>query len=118
MIMPRASRGAGADGIVGTADDTFINATTPHVDQQQTYASEASSQILLRHYEVRDGVLQDSGRLLNGFGVDRALDIADDGGMATWGYRPGASPVEIRPRPRCGRSKPGFYSSAKATLII
>jgi hypothetical protein len=84
MIMPRASRGAGADGIVGTADDTFINATTPHVDQQQTYASEASSHILLRHYEVRDGVLQDSGRLLNGFGVDRALDIADDGGMATW----------------------------------
>jgi hypothetical protein len=50
MIMPRASRGAGADGIVGTPDDDFINATTPHVDQQQTYASEASSQILLRHY--------------------------------------------------------------------
>ncbi|MCG6889551.1 MAG: hypothetical protein LJE92_08185 [Gammaproteobacteria bacterium] len=84
MIMPRATRGAGADGIVGTADDTFVNATTPHVDQQQTYASEASSQILLRHYEVRNGVLQDSGRLLNGYGVDRVLDSADDGGMATW----------------------------------
>ena len=50
MIMPRASRGTGADGIVGTADDALINATTPHVDQQQTYAAEASSQILLRHY--------------------------------------------------------------------
>ena len=82
MTMPRASRGVGTDGIQGTADDTFINATSPHVDQQQTYAAEASSQILLRHYEVRDGVLQDSGRLLNGFGVDRVLDIADDGGMA------------------------------------
>ena len=84
MVMTRASRGAGVDGTVGTGDDTFLNATTPHVDQQQTYGSEASSQILPRHYEVTGGVLQNSGRLLNGFGVDRLLDTADDGGMATW----------------------------------
>ncbi|MEE2675121.1 MAG: peroxidase family protein, partial [Myxococcota bacterium] len=54
MIMPRASRDPGPDGVRGTADDVpkFINATTPHVDQQQTYASHSSSQILLRHYAV------------------------------------------------------------------
>ncbi len=84
MMMPRASRSAGEDGELGTADDVFVNATTPHVDQQQTYASHASSQILLRHYEVRDGRLQASGRMLNGFGNDRIIDTADDGGMATW----------------------------------
>jgi hypothetical protein len=84
MVMPRATRGPGPDGILGNEDDTFINATTPHVDQQQTYASEASSQILLRHYEVRGGVLQNTGLLLNGFGTDGILDNGDDGGMATW----------------------------------
>ncbi|HIL34442.1 MAG TPA: hypothetical protein EYG28_03430 [Nitrospiria bacterium] len=84
MIMPRASRNPGPDGIPGNADDTFINATTPHVDQQQTYGSHASAQILLRHYEVRGGVLQNSGHLIDGFGNDRILDTADDGGMATW----------------------------------
>jgi Ca2+-binding RTX toxin-like protein len=88
MAMTRATRGAGPDGIVGTEDDVFINATTPHVDQQQTYASHASAQILLRHYDLvtagRTTSLQNSGKLLNGFGNDRILDTADDGGMATW----------------------------------
>jgi len=84
MAMTRATRGAGPDGILGNQDDSFVNATTPHVDQQQTYASHASSQILLRHYEVRDGRLQNSGLLLNGSGPDRIPDNADDGGMATW----------------------------------
>ena len=57
MIMPRASRDAGLDGIIDTMDDVSfpINATTPHVDQQQTYASHASSQIILRHYEMGMG---------------------------------------------------------------
>jgi len=86
MLMTRASRDAGPDGIIGTEDDVSdpINATTPHVDQQQTYASHSSSQVLLRHYEVRDGRLQNSGHLLDGFGTDGLLDTADDGGMATW----------------------------------
>ncbi|KGJ99310.1 peroxidase family protein [Thalassotalea sp. ND16A] len=86
MLMTRASRDAGPDGVIGTADDVSdpINATTPHVDQQQTYASHSSSQILLRHYEVRGGILQNTGYLLNGFGNDRTLDNADDGGMGTW----------------------------------
>ena len=86
MLLKRASLDAGPDGIIGTLDDVTdpINANTPHVDQQQTYASHSSSQVLLRHYEVRDGTLQASGRLLNGFGDDSILDNADDGGMGTW----------------------------------
>ena len=84
MLMPRATRTPGPDGILGTQDDGFTNATTPHVDQQQTYGSHTSAHILLRHYEIRDGRVQASGRLLNGFGNDRKLDTPDDGGMATW----------------------------------
>ena len=86
MVMSRATRDAGPDGIIDTEDDVLrpINATTPHVDQQQTYASHASAQVLLRHYEERDGALQDTGKLLNGFGDDGVLDNADDGGLATW----------------------------------
>ena len=85
-VMTRASRDAGPDGMIGTADDVagIVNATTPHVDQQQTYGSHASAQILLRHYEMVGGKPQNSGRLLNGFGNDKILDTADDGGMATW----------------------------------
>ena len=76
MTMTRATLDAGPDGIIGTVDDVSkpINATTPHVDQQQTYASHASTQVLLRHYEERDGRLQNTGRLLNG----------TNGGMSTW----------------------------------
>ena len=84
MAMTRATRDAGADGILGTEDDTFNNATTPHVDQQQTYGSTASTQVLLRHYEFEGGVLQNSGELLDGMGPDGILDTADDGGLATW----------------------------------
>jgi Ca2+-binding RTX toxin-like protein len=86
MLITRASLDAGPDGIIGTPDDVSnpINATTPHVDQQQTYASHPSAQVLLRHYELRGGTLQATGRLLNGFGDDHILDNADDGGMGTW----------------------------------
>ncbi len=86
MLLTRASLDAGPDGIIGTVDDVTdpINANTPHVDQQQTYASHSSAQILLRHYEIRDGRLQATGRLINGFGDDKRLDTADDGGMGTW----------------------------------
>ena len=89
MAMTRATRGAGIDGIVGNEDDTFNNATTPHVDQQQTYGSHASAQILLRHYDLihvnrRTIFPKNSGRLLDGYGDDRLLDTADDGGLATW----------------------------------
>ncbi|NQZ97708.1 MAG: hypothetical protein HRU01_14450, partial [Myxococcales bacterium] len=93
MLLTRATRDAGPDGLIGTDDDgeSIINATTPHVDQQQTYASHASNQILLRHYEMVPCALQPvrgcphaSGGLLNGSGNDKVLDTDDDGGMATW----------------------------------
>jgi Ca2+-binding RTX toxin-like protein len=84
MAMTRATptMGAGADGIMGTADDTqdHINTTTPFVDQNQTYTSHASHQVFLREYKmVFDPVLQTmvpvaTGRLLEG----------QNGGLATW----------------------------------
>jgi len=86
MLLTRATLNAGEDGEIGTDDDVVgpINATTPHVDQQQTYASHPSSHMLIRHYEIRDGRLQSTGRLLNGYGNDGLLDTTEDGGMATW----------------------------------
>ena len=80
MVMPRASQGP----LDGNGNPTFVNATTPHVDQNQTYSSHPSAQVILRHYDVIGGVLQSSGRLLEGYGNDKLLDTADDGGEATW----------------------------------
>lgn len=100
MIMTRATRGAGADGIVGNADDTFTNQTSPFVDQSQTYASDGSHNAFLREYIVGvDGKLHSTGKMLQhttGAGVDgiqgdnqaTAIDeSADDvrSGQATWG---------------------------------
>ena len=47
---------AGADGIIGTADDTVEhqNTTSPFVDQNQTYTSHPSHQVFLRAYELVD----------------------------------------------------------------
>ena len=98
MMMTRATRDGGADGILGTDDDGagIVNATTPHVDQQQTYASHSSAQTLVREYKFgpcpangptaprNNECIQSTGRLLNGFGNDRVLDTEDDGGMSTW----------------------------------
>ena len=81
MIMTRASQSDCPEDVTGPC---FINATTPHVDQQQTYGSHASSQMILRHYEVVNGVLENSGELVDGWGLDGLIDTADDGGMATW----------------------------------
>lgn len=39
MVLSRAVRTAGADGVVGTADDSQPNTTSPFVDQSQTYSS-------------------------------------------------------------------------------
>ena len=47
MIMTRAKQFTAENG-----ERTFINRTTPHVDQQQTYASHTSAQILLRSYQL------------------------------------------------------------------
>src|SRR6185503_3100050 len=58
MVLTRATvfNGPGADGIVGTADDTVEhqNTTSPFVDQNQTYTSHPSHQVFLRAYEIRD----------------------------------------------------------------
>ena len=98
-VMTRSSRDAGPDGMIGTADDIagIVNATTPHVDQQQTYTGHSSAQTLVREYEFGPcptdgapltppaaGCIQATGRLLNGFGNDKLLDTDDDGGLATW----------------------------------
>ena len=80
MALTRATptAGPGADGILGTADDTQHegnNSTTPFVDQNQTYTSHASHQVFLREY-VLDGAGRPvaTGHLLEGA----------NGGLATW----------------------------------
>ncbi|NOU26259.1 MAG: heme peroxidase, partial [Methylotenera sp.] len=69
---------AGADGIMGTADDQThetINTTTPFIDQNQTYTSHASHQVFLREYKLDpDGRPAATGHLLDGA----------NGGIANW----------------------------------
>ena len=76
MILTRATLDAGPDGEIGTDDDVSapINATTPHVDQQQTYASHTSPHVLLREYRLFQGAPRATGRLLNGRGLDGVRD--------------------------------------------
>ncbi|QDZ13222.1 heme peroxidase [Devosia ginsengisoli] len=85
MVLTRATRfdGPGADGVLGTADDTSgeqINVTTPFVDQNQTYTSHPSHQVFLREYamvmdpELGHLVPMATGRMLDGTG----------GGLPTW----------------------------------
>ncbi|WP_283207321.1 peroxidase family protein, partial [Methylobacterium soli] len=75
--LTRVTVNAGADGILGTADDGAgpKNLTTPWVDQNQTYASTASKQVFMREYVPGpDGKPIASGHLLEG----------SNGGLATW----------------------------------
>ena len=72
MVVTRASivgQHAGADGVLGTADDVrdAENTTTPFVDQNQTYSSHPAHQVFLREY--CDGCRwprSSTGRLLTG----------------------------------------------------
>ena len=81
MVVTRASivgQHAGADGVLGTADDVrdAENTTTPFVDQNQTYSSHPAHQVFLREYATgADGKVHATGRLLTG---------ADGESMATW----------------------------------
>src|SRR5262245_50974926 len=93
MVLTRATThaGPGADGIVGTADDTVehLNQTSPFVDQNQTYSSHPSHQVFLRAYEMRDGEPVATGKLLTnrdlgGDGTFGTTDDVDLGGMSTW----------------------------------
>ncbi|WP_433740236.1 peroxidase family protein [Pseudomonas putida] len=92
MVLSRAVRTAGADGIVGTADDGQPNTTSPFVDQSQTYSSHPSHQVFLREYTLNSaGDPIATGRLITNrdLGADGKFGTADDGhgekgGMATW----------------------------------
>ncbi|MGL3820502.1 peroxidase family protein [Sphingopyxis sp. R3-92] len=79
MVLTRATVSAGADNIMGTADDVRpVNTTTSYVDQNQTYASHSSHQVFLRQYEVNAaGHPVATGKLIEGVG-------GSPGGMATW----------------------------------
>ncbi|KRR18482.1 peroxidase family protein [Bradyrhizobium retamae] len=78
MVLTRATlAGPGADGVMGTADDTDrpVNTTTSFVDQNQTYTSHPSHQVFLRQYEFNAaGDPVSTGKLIEG----------GNGGMATW----------------------------------
>ncbi|WP_085718697.1 peroxidase family protein [Pseudomonas sp. B28(2017)] len=92
MVLPRAVRTAGADGILGTTDDGQPNTTSPFVDQSQTYSSHPSHQVFLREYTLNAaGDPVATGRLITNrdLGADGKFGTADDGsgengGMATW----------------------------------
>ena len=92
MVLPRAVRTAGADGILGTTDDGQPNTTSPFVDQSQTYSSHPSHQVFLREYVINAaGDPVATGRLITNrdLGADGKFGTADDGngengGMATW----------------------------------
>jgi Ca2+-binding RTX toxin-like protein len=76
MVLTRATVGPGADGVMGTADDTRpVNTTTSFVDQNQTYTSHSSHQVFLRAYAPdAQGHPVATGKLIEG----------GNGGMATW----------------------------------
>ena len=92
MVLSRAVRTAGADGVVGTTDDGQPNTTSPFVDQSQTYSSHPSHQVFLREYMLdAAGDPVATGRLITNrdLGADGKFGTADDGnsengGMATW----------------------------------
>ncbi|MFC5337624.1 peroxidase family protein [Leucobacter denitrificans] len=74
LVLTRATRQPGPDGVLGTNDDTHNNETTPFVDQNQTYTSHPSHQVFLRKYEIAEGAPIDTGELLD----------APSGGLVTW----------------------------------
>ncbi|MBI6954404.1 peroxidase family protein [Pseudomonas sp. CCOS 191] len=92
MVLSRAVRTAGADGVLGTADDGQPNTTSPFVDQSQTYSSHPSHQVFLREYALdASGHPVATGRLITNrdLGADGKFGTSDDGnaengGMATW----------------------------------
>jgi hypothetical protein len=96
MLLTRATTfvGRGADGILGTDDDTVEhqNTTSPFVDQNQTYSSHPSHQVFLRAYSLDENGAHNTGKLIENvnLGADGAFGGAGAdadtpiGGMATW----------------------------------
>ena len=78
MLLNRAENQAGADGILGNADDVqdATNTDSPWVDQSQTYASHPSHQVFLREYVLAGNKPVATGELIEG----------EPGGMATWAH--------------------------------
>lgn len=97
--------GYGADGILGTVDDrpnfmaltratTFVdpltglktetqNTTTPFIDQNQTYTSNASHQVFLREYAMAD-IAGDAVDHAVAVSTGRLLDGEQKGSIASW----------------------------------
>ncbi|MDH4607941.1 peroxidase family protein, partial [Pseudomonas sp. BN102] len=94
LVLTRATNvavGAGADGIMNTADDVHrhLNTTSPFVDQNQTYSSHPSHQVFLRAYVSTANGPMATGELITNrnLGADGRFGTGDDtpiGGMATW----------------------------------
>src|SRR6185437_5064313 len=85
MVLTRATNLAGADGLIGTADDLHenTNTTTPFVDQNQTYSSHPSHQVFLRDYITgADGKLHSTGELMTGAASPRKATWAEVTGNA------------------------------------
>lgn len=76
MVLTRATNDPGADGVLGTADDVrdHRNETTPWIDLNQVYASNASHQVFLREYVLVDNRPMATGEMLEG----------EAGGPPTW----------------------------------
>jgi hypothetical protein len=120
MVLSRATtvRQAGADGILGNADDTYEtqNTTSPFVDQNQTYTSHPSHQVFLREYMFdAAGHPVTTGRLITDrdLGADGKFGTADDtdrGGNGHLEGREGPGARHARDQPD-GR---GCWGSAAA----
>ena len=76
MVLTRATNQPGPDGIPGTADDVrdHNNETTPWIDLNQVYTSNASHQVFLREYTMVDGKPVATGHMLE----------SAKGGPPTW----------------------------------
>ena len=86
MVLTRATNiavHAGADGMLGTADDVHFhnNQTTPFVDQNQTYTSHPSHQVFLREYVLVDRPTMAHGQFRRHRPAARRRPA---GGIATW----------------------------------
>src|SRR5262245_31085426 len=83
MVLSRGTlieRSAGADGIIGTADDVYshetTNAITPPVDLSQVFSSHPSHQVFLREYITgADGAIHSTGRMLTHVNADGSLHL-------------------------------------------
>jgi hypothetical protein len=95
MVLTRATTfaGPGADGVIGTADDTVEqeNTTSPFVDQNQTYSSHPSHQVFLRSYTLDADGAHNTGKLIENrdLGADGLFGTGDDAPIGAW--RPGQS---------------------------